>query len=330
MNRYARQMLLPEVGESGQDRLGDATVAIVGAGGLGCPALQYLAGSGIGTIRLVDGDTVAEHNLHRQPLYGSTTVGLPKVEAAAAAIQNLNPDVRLEPLYEALTPANIDTVLDDADVVLDCADSFAATYTLSDACFERRLPYITASALALGGYAGGFCGGGPSVRALFPDLPDSLASCDTAGVLGPVVGLLGALQAQMTLAVLLDLSPSPLGQMVNVDAGGLRFSSFRFDNAPEPDAGNYPFIAASQVTPTDLVIELRPKSEAPEPALPQAVRVGMYDIQPSGFRPEPGRRTVLCCRTGLRAWRAARALDGYADTSIALLAAPDVANQVTP
>jgi sulfur-carrier protein adenylyltransferase/sulfurtransferase len=323
-------MLLPQVGESGQQRLRQATVVMVGAGGLGCPALQYLAGSGIGTIRLVDGDTVAAHNLHRQPLYGASTVGLPKVDAAAEAMHNLNAEVHIEPLCEALTPANVDALVTGADVVLDCADSFAATYTLSDVCLRRGLPYISASALALGGYAGGFCGGAPSVRALFPDLPDSLASCDTAGVLGPVVGMLGALQAQMALAVLLGLAPSPLGQLVNIDAGALRLSSFRFDQAPEPDTGNYPFIAASQVQVTDLVIELRAHSEAPEPALPQARRLAMEDIRAQSFNPEPGRRTVLCCRTGLRAWRAARALEAYADTSIALLAAPEVADQLTP
>lgn len=322
MNRYIRQMVLPELGAEGQDRIAAARVLIVGAGGLGVPVLQYLAGAGIGHITLIDPDTVEETNLHRQPIYRMKDLGMPKVRAAAMAVARLNPAVEIEALVDRLTPANAPALIDNADLVLDCADSYAASYTLSDACLAARTPLISASALGLGGYVGGFCGdpdrgGAPSLRALFPDAPDGGQTCATAGVLGPVVGMLGCLQAQMALAVVLGLSPSPLGQFTRFDGG--RFTQFRFDTAPEAPGPR--FIAPEDITPRDMVIDLRPKDEAPRKATPGALRMPGYgDIGPL---PDPGQRVVLTCRSGLRAWRAADRLSRRWDGEITLLALGD-------
>ena len=200
MNRYTRQMVLPQVGRDGQDRIEAAHVLVVGAGGLGVPVLQYLAGAGIGAITLIDPDRVEESNLHRQPAYRMKDIGRYKVRAAARAIARLNPWIELLALPDRLTPANAPKLVGRADVVLDCADSYAVSYTLSDACMAAGKPLISASVLGVSGYVGGFCGGAPSLRALFPDPPDSGQTCATAGVLGPVVGMLGCLQAQMALA----------------------------------------------------------------------------------------------------------------------------------
>src|SRR5690606_13208938 len=156
MTRYARQMVLPEVGAAGQERISAARVLIVGAGGLGVPALQYLAGAGIGQITLIDADTVEETNLHRQPLYRIDDIGQPKVRAAAQALARLNPAVKVEALKDPLTPVNAPALIAAADVVLDCADSYAASYTLSDGCLAAGKPLISASALGLSGYVGGF------------------------------------------------------------------------------------------------------------------------------------------------------------------------------
>ena len=226
MNRYARQMVLPGIGAAGQDRLTQAHVLVVGAGGLGCPALQYLAAAGVGRITLVDPDRVEETNLHRQPLYRMDQVGRPKAQAAAAALAVLNPDCQVVPRVEWLTPANAGDLVQAADVTLDCADSFAVSLTLSDACMAAGRPMITASALGLSGYAAGCCGGAPSLRAIFPDLPAQAASCASAGVLGPVVGMIGALQAQMALAVVTGQAPSPLGQLITFEARGVSAASF--------------------------------------------------------------------------------------------------------
>ncbi|MDT1062695.1 HesA/MoeB/ThiF family protein [Paracoccus sp. CPCC 101403] len=314
MNRYARQMILPEVGAEGQSRIGAAHVLMVGAGGLGVPALQYLAGAGIGRITLIDPDTVEETNLHRQPIFRMKDLGQPKVQAAAQAVVRLNPAVQMVALVDRLTPANAPDLVAGADVVLDCADSYAASYTLSDTCLAARRPLISASALGLSGYVGGFCAGAPSLRALFPDPPDTGQTCATAGVLGPVVGMLGCLQAQMALAVILGLEPSPLGQFTRFEGG--RLTQFRFDAAPECDGPR--FIAAEDIRDDDMVVDLRPEDEAPRKATPDALRHPGYGA--TGPLPRPGQRVVLACRSGLRSWRAADALSRRWNGEITLLA----------
>ena len=318
MTRYARQAILPEIGAEGQARIRAAHVLVVGAGGLGVPVVQYLAGAGIGRLTLIDPDRVEESNLHRQPIYGAH-IGQPKARAAAAFAHQLNPGVTVVPVIDWLTPANAPGLVADADIILDCADSFAVSYTLSDLCLASGKPLISASVLGLSGYVGGFCGGAPSLRAVFPDLPDSLATCATAGVLGPVVGLFGLLQAQMALAVVTGMRPSPLGQLLGHDMAGFRTSSFRFDTAPEP-AAPYRFIAKSDLRADDFLIELRGLAEAPVPVAPYARRLPPEAFGPTGPVPQPGQRTVFACRSGLRAWRAADRLRAHWPGEITLLA----------
>lgn len=318
MSRYARQMILPEIGAQGQARIGAAHLLVVGAGGLGVPVIQYLAGAGLGRITLIDPDRVDESNLHRQPIFGAA-LGQPKAQAAADFAHRLNPQVRVRPRIGWLTPANAPALIEDADLVLDCADSFAASYTLSDLCLIAGKPLISASALGLSGYVGGFCGGAPSLRAVFPDLPETLSTCASAGVLGPVVGMLGALQAQMALAVVLGLQPSPLGQLLRFDMAGFRTTGFRFDGAPEPEAPHR-FIALSQIRPNDVVAELRDLAEAPHSVAPQGRRLKIDDFVHADQLPAPEQRVVLVCRSGLRAWRAADRLRSIWPGEIALLA----------
>ena len=319
-DRYARQIVLPEVGALGQARLGEARVLIVGAGGLGCPVLSYLTASGVGRLTIVDHDRVEESNLHRQPLYRMSDLGQLKAVAARAALLALNPAVRIEALAERLTPANAADLVGEAQVVVDAADSFAVTYVLSDACQEARRPLVSASALGLTGYAGAFCGGGPSYRAVFPELPRTAASCAEAGVLGSTVGSLGALQAQLALSLLLALEPSVLGRLVTIDARTLRFGGFSFAQAPEPVGLPLGFIAASEVAPSDIVIDLRSTIEAPQSPFPAALRIGVEALESSGHRFPPEARVVVCCRTGVRAWRAARALEAQGHRRLALIA----------
>jgi molybdopterin/thiamine biosynthesis adenylyltransferase len=319
VNRYARQIALPQVGTTGQDRLRCAHVLVAGAGGLGVPVLQYLVGAGVGTVTLIDGDTVALTNLHRQPLYRMADIGRPKVQAAKDAMAALNPDITLHAVADWLTPANAPGLVARADVVLDCADTFAASFTLSDAAQAAGKPLISASALGMSGYVGGFCASAPSLRAVFPDLPQSAATCETAGVLGPVVAMIGAVQAQMTLTVLLGLVPSPLGQMMVLDAANWRMSGFRFDGAPEPETPA-PFIARTQITPDDLVIDLR--GEAPAPFTASALHMDAAALADLDL-PGTDARIVLACRTGLRAHHAGMALRKRWTGQISLLALPD-------
>lgn len=322
-SRYARQEILPEFGGNGQTRLRAAHVLVVGAGGLGCPVLSYLAAAGIGRITLVDEDVVERTNLHRQPLYREDQIGTSKALAAQYALAQLNPDSQVHPVVSRLDADNVAQLLSGVDLALDCADSFAASYILSDACMAAKIPLFSASALGLTGYLGGFCGGAPSLRAVFPELPDRAANCSTAGVLGSVVGTIGALQAQMALNHLLDIGPSPLGQLLTLDCKTLRFGGFRFDKAPEPEGNALTFIAPTQITSKDFVVELRDTSEAPVPVIASAIRHSVSDFQQNGPTPEAGQRAVLCCRSGLRSWQAAKSLQSYWAGEIVLVALGD-------
>lgn len=314
MSRYARQTVLPVIGAQGQVRLAQSHVLVVGAGGLGVPVMQYLAGAGVGRMTVVDADLVEMSNLHRQPMYRMDQIGQPKVRAAADVLAGLNPDVTVIQRHGWLDPANAADLVAAADLVLDCADTFAASLTLSDACLTLGTPLIAASALAQSGYVAGCCGTAPSLRAIFPDLPARGATCATAGVMGPVVGAIGAIQAQMALSVLLGLTPSPLGQLLHLDAAGWRTGGFRFDRAPEPDRP-LRFIARGQIEARDLLVDLR--TEAP-PFDPAARHVRPEAM--AGLAPPEGRRVVLACRTGLRAHNAGQALQARWQGEIALLA----------
>lgn len=316
MTRYARQEILPEVGAEGQARLAAARVLVVGAGGLGSALLPLVAGAGVGRLQIVDPDRVEETNLHRQTLYRMADLGLPKAEVAARGLAALNPDCAAQAIVARLDPALARDLIADADVVVDAADAFAVTYALSDLCLAAGVPLISASVLGRAGYAGGFCGGAPSYRAVFPDLPERLQTCGSAGVMGPAVAMLGALQAQMVLAVLLGHAPSPLGCLVQADLAQWRLSRFRFDAAAEPAQPGPEVLAASQLRPGDLVVELRSPAEAPVAAHPRALRLPAEQVQPA-----PGQRVVFACATGLRAWRAARALQARCGASVAILAA---------
>jgi len=324
VSRYARQIALPDFGEAGQDRIAAAHVLVVGAGGLAAPVLQYLVGAGVGRITLMDGDRVSLSNLHRQVLFRGADIGAPKAEVAARHMAALNPDCTVSAMTEPLDPSNAPEHVADADLVLDCADSFAASYTLSDTCLAAGRPLLSASVVGTAGHVGGFCGGAPSLRAVFPDLPDRLGSCDADGVLGPCVGVIGSLQAQMALAVLARTAPTPLGQLVTFEAIGHRFGGFRFDGAPEPEGG-FPFIAPAQIARDDWLADLRAEDES-GPRLVNAARLTVPDFDT--LRPDRP-RAVLACRSGLRSWQAATRLGAHWDGDIALIALGDTSEGET-
>jgi sulfur-carrier protein adenylyltransferase/sulfurtransferase len=319
-DRYARQSVLLEVGAAGQARLGAATLLVVGAGGLGCAVLQYLVAAGVGAVVIVDHDRVDESNLHRQPLYRMSDLGRPKVEAARAALLALNPEVRIDARQERLTAANAAGLAADAQVVIDAADSFAVTYTLSDACQHAARPLVSASVLGLEGYVGAFCGGAPSYRAVFPEMPRAAGSCAESGVLGTAVGVIGTLQAHFALALLLNWQPPALGRLMSLNLRTLHVGGFSFGGAPEPAGTALRFIAPTEVAADDLVIDLRSRAETPESPFPAALRLGVEALERAQLDLPAGRRIVLCCRSGVRAWRAARALESQGHARLALIA----------
>lgn len=318
--RYARQVILPEVGAAGQARLAAARVLVVGAGGLGCAVLPYLAAAGVGQLTIVDPDRVEESNLHRQPLYRTDEAGALKVAAARRALAALNPGLAITALAQRLGPDNAAALVGAADVVLDAADSFAVTYILSDACRDLGKPLVSASVLGLQGYVGVFCGGAPSYRAVFPEMPRAGGGCAQAGVLGTAVGVIGTLQAHLALAWLLGFTPSPLGRLLSVDFRTLHVGGFAFGSAAEPAGSALAFIAPRDVTAADLVIDLRTLGEAAVSPFPQALRIDVETLEHAPPPLPPAPRLVLCCRSGLRAWRAARALQSRGHANVALIA----------
>lgn len=302
-DRYARQTILPEIGAAGQARLAAASVLVVGAGGLGCPVLQYLAGAGVGRLTIVDHDAVEESNLHRQPLYGMGDIGKPKAETARSTLLRFNPGMAIDAMVGRLTPQNATRLVAEADVIVDAADSFAVTYILSDACHAAAKPLVSASVIGLSGYAGAFCGGGPSYRAVFPEVSIDGGTCATVGVLGTAVAMLGSLQAHLTLHLLLGLEPTVLGRVVTFDAKRLGFGGFSFEGSPEPE-GAVPFIAPSAIAADDFVIDLRGVDEAPQPHA-DGRRVDVAGIDAIASELPASGRIVICCRSGQRALMAA-------------------------
>lgn len=215
--RYSRHLLIPEVGMPGQARLGASRVAVVGAGGLGSPVLLYLAAAGVGTLGVIDDDTVELSNLQRQVVHTTGTLGQAKTDSAAAAIARLNPAVTVTQHQVRLDPANAADLLQRYDVVVDGSDTFATRYAVSDACARLGLPHVWGSVLRFDGQASvWWAGHGPCYRCVFPQppAPDAVPSCDEAGVLGVVCAAIGSVLASETLKLLLGIGEPLVGRLL--------------------------------------------------------------------------------------------------------------------
>ncbi len=222
LERYARHVILDEVGEEGQEKLLASRVLVVGAGGLGAPALLYLAAAGIGQLDIVDDDTVDLTNLQRQVIHTTARVGTPKTESAATAIAALNGEVRVHSHDTRLSAGNALDLIGPCDLVIDGSDNFATRYLLNDACYLARTPLISGALLRFEGQLSTYRAweGTPCYRCMFPTPPPPGAAprCDEAGILGAVAGVLGTLQATEALKELLGLGESLAGHLLIYDA----------------------------------------------------------------------------------------------------------------
>lgn len=206
--RYSKQTILDEVGLLGQVKLKQARVAVIGAGGLGCPLIQYLAASGIGTIGIVDFDIIEHSNLHRQVLYGPADVGRKKAEVAREKVLIQNPDAGIELFDCALTDENAEEILSQFDLVIDGCDNFLTRYTVNDACVKLGLPLVYGSILGFQGQLAVFnYRGSKNLRDIFPEPPNAedVPNCSDNGVLGVVPGIIGTLMANEALKCILEL-----------------------------------------------------------------------------------------------------------------------------
>lgn len=220
LSRYGRQLALPDVGLAGQERLRNARVLIVGAGGLGSPVALYLAAAGLGTLGIVDNDVVEPSNLHRQVLHGTADIGREKSASAAEAVRRLNPHVNVRVHQERLTPARASSLFGDYDLVVDGSDNYPTRYAINDACAERGLVWIYGSVERFSGQVSVFgAAGGPCYRCVFPEppAPGASASCEEIGVLGAVPGVVGALQATETLKWILGVGEPLVGRLLQLD-----------------------------------------------------------------------------------------------------------------
>jgi adenylyltransferase/sulfurtransferase len=336
-NRYSRHLLLPEIGPAGQLKMKAARVLVVGCGGLGCPVLQYLAAAGVGTLGLLDFDTVDDSNLQRQVLYATADVGRPKAVAAAEKLAAQNPFITLQTHQVLLSSDNVLTLFAAYDIVVDCSDNFATRYLVNDACVVLGKPLVFGAIFKFEGQVSVFnYQNGPTYRCLYPEppAPGDAPSCAEIGVLGVLPGLVGTLQATEALKIILELGEVLSGRLLLVDALGMRFQSIRFravaaqqqrtELAPDYAAfcGEAPLQVAPQRAPEITADDLKAWQQSGRPLQlldvrepPEAARrsIGgqLMPLAQLGKRlPEisPDVPVVVHCASGVRSQKAAQQL----------------------
>lgn len=253
LERYARHIVLRDVGGPGQAKLKAARVLVIGAGGLGAPLLLYLAAAGVGTIGIVDDDVVTLSNLQRQVIHATPDIGVPKTQSAASAIAKLNPHVKIETHAARLTAANAMALVSAYDIVADGSDNFATRYLVSDACFFARKPLVTS---AVGTFDGTLTTirahernsdgiPNPTYRCLFPEPPPAgtVPACAEAGILGALPGILGSMMALEVIREIVGFGEGLVGRLLMVDALAMRFETLRYAwDKDNPLSGEKPTI----------------------------------------------------------------------------------------
>ncbi|MFN2216061.1 MAG: molybdopterin-synthase adenylyltransferase MoeB [Anaerolineales bacterium] len=248
--RYSRQLLIPEIGVTGQEVLKNSSVLIVGAGGLGSPVSLYLAGAGIGNIGIVDYDPVEISNLHRQVVHGTSSLGLPKVESAKSRLQELNPEININIFNEPFTSTNAMQIAEGYDVIVDGTDNFPARYLINDVSFYLGIPFVFGSVFRFEGQVSVFNKfEGPCYRCIFPEPPPpgTVPTCAEAGVLGVLPGFIGMIQATETIKLILDIGTSLSGRLLIYDALDMNFEKIKINKNQECS------LCGSNPTVTELI-----------------------------------------------------------------------------
>jgi len=240
LERYSRQLVLPEWGEAAQRAVSEASVLVIGAGALGAPVALYLAGAGVGRIGIVDDDAVELSNLQRQLLHFTPDVGVPKAESAAAKLRFLNPDVVVEPYQVRVEAGNAPALIEGQDLVVDCSDSFATRYAVNAACCAARVRLVEAGVIGMSGLVMSIKPGRSACyRCAFPAAPADAPRCADAGVLGPAAGVIGSLQALEALKLLTGVAPAIADGFLQVDLATTEFLRVHAARRADcPDCGN--------------------------------------------------------------------------------------------
>jgi adenylyltransferase/sulfurtransferase len=334
--RYARQFTLPELGAEGQARLKEGRVLVIGAGGLGSPALLYLASAGVGTVGVVDFDNVERSNLHRQVLHGEESLGQPKVASAAERLRDLNPDITVTTHDVRLTSENALDILANYDVVVDGSDNFPTRYLVNDACVLAGKPLVYAAIFRFEGQATVFAqDDGPCYRCLYPEPPPPglVPSCAEAGVLGVLPGVLGSIQALEAIKLIAGIGSSLTGRLLVFDALKLRFTELAIEkDSGCPVCGEHPTVrelvdyeafcglnsgeeheaeisaqelsASLESATPPLVLDVREPHEWEIVALEGATLIPLGTLPARLAELDPGRSIVTMCHKGTRSMRA--------------------------
>ena len=319
--RYSRQIALEEIGESGQLKLQNARVLVIGAGGLGCPVLQNLAAAGVGTIGIVDEDVVDETNLHRQLLYTLKDCGNSKAETAKKAILELNPEIKVNVFAEFFSTQNASEIIQDYQIIVDCTDTLAARYLINDVAVVKKIPVVYASIYKFEGQVSVFnYKNGPSYRCLFPEQEglNAVPNCVESGVLGVLPNTLGAFQATEALKIILEIGEVLSGKLLIYDA--LHFQTQIIDFARNPKAVEKGFINGSQIlnskktnenlTPEAflekcnqlgiVVIDVRELEETPAFQATNVIQIPLSELEEYSKKLDKNQEIVLFCQTGQR------------------------------
>ncbi|WPO81551.1 HesA/MoeB/ThiF family protein [Chryseobacterium sp. JJR-5R] len=350
--RYARHYALAGFGEIGQEKLLQARVLVIGAGGLGCPVLQYLAAAGIGTIGIADHDRVALSNLQRQTLYTTGDVGCLKAVQAAESLRKLNPEITIETYTEEVTSGNAWELIERYDIVADCTDNFASRYLISDACFLLRKPLVFGAVFQYEGQVAVFDTGNHneeriSYRDLFPEppAPDEVMDCNEAGVLGVLPGMIGTLQANEVIKLITGIGEVLRGRLLIFNM--LTYETLIMDLAKRSDAlslipenrerfekTDYRWLCGlssssdiEEISPDDfpeitaqpgvLAVDVRERGELPEARFPHIkIPLSELKIETSGINNIKGQKIILFCQSGKRSLKAAELLAAAYGTAI--------------
>ncbi len=332
--RYSRHLLIPEVGLRGQERLAAAKVLVVGAGGLGSPALQYLAAAGIGRVGVVDDDVVDETNLQRQTIFNTADVGANKAIVAAARLHALNHYVAVDAFPIRFDEENARQLVRGYDVVLDCTDRFPSRYLINDACYLEKKIDVYASIFRFDGQLSVLCApGGPCYRCLYPQAPpeELTPTCADGGVLGALAGLVGAWQAGEALKVVLGIGEPLVGRLLLVDSLAARVRDVRFDREPECGlCGAHPTLTSiekrayeSAAVQSDVaeieadrldealreatLLDVREPHEAVLGSVPGAVQIPASQLYERMSELDSAVRYIVACRVGIKSlWAVCR------------------------
>jgi sulfur-carrier protein adenylyltransferase/sulfurtransferase len=324
--RYNRQMILPEVGISGQQKLQNAKILIIGAGGLGAAVLPYLVGAGIGEIGIIDDDTIDISNLQRQVIYKNNAVGKSKVLEAKAMAEGLNPSIKINAITEKLTPKNAISLFDYYDIMVDATDNLPTKFLINDSCCATNKPFVYGSVYKFEGQVSVFnYQNGPSYRCLFPEDTNQVSNCNDAGVMGVSVGIIGMFQANEVLKMVLEIGDLLNGKLLvyNILTNDQQIFEFSKTDLNVTDKLSFenrytnkntiPEITAAHAlervnNPSIIFLDVRNEEELPIIAIQNSIQIPLEQLEKSLHLLDINQEIFVFCQSGIRSKKAVELL----------------------